>query len=398
VSFFKVKVSSGGIVMHRQIYRIHSLFSTLTCLVLISCMQAEKVSLDTSGIEGLLIGGLSFESGQPGGGEDDGGYSGAQLVAVGENFQSWYSYDGISWAKSPNELTDAQSLQSVAFGGNLWVTVGQTSFGSCGVWTSPDGINWTQRSCPVGDSVRKNAIAYGNGIFLAAGECNGTNITAMKSADGGINWTAIVPFAAGCSNEIKSIVFEAQSQQFIAVTNAGIAYRTPDGTNPWTFVAILDGYGNSVKIQKGLTGKMLISGRNLDDHPAVWQYSLAGSAEATGEVSDVTTDSFEGFAYGNGRFVATGTDSSQYNCYFNTVANVADFLPANKTSPFSYCPTTGFFPQRITYHAGLNIFAVAGYSVEGDLNQFAWSSSGTSWTASTTTPGTTGVNAMAVVE
>ncbi|EHQ07282.1 hypothetical protein Lepil_2609 [Leptonema illini DSM 21528] len=388
--------------MHRQIHRIRSLFTTLTCLVLISCMQAEKFSLDTSGMEGLLIGGLSFESGQPGGGEEEeeeeGGYSGAQFVAVGDNFQTWYSYDGISWEKSPNGMMDAQNLQSVAFGSNVWVTVGQTSAGTCGVWTSPDGSNWTQRSCPAGDSVRKNAIAYGNGFFLAAGECNGTNITAMKSTDGGINWTAIVPFAAGCSNEIKSLIFETQSQQFIAVTNAGIAYRTPDGTNPWTFVAILDGYANSVKIQKGLPGKILISGVNLNDHPAVWQYSLDGSLEASAEISDVTADIFEGFAYGNGRFVATGTDTSRYNCYFNTATTVAAILPANKNSLFPLCGTAGFFPQRIDYHSGVGVFVVGGYSIDGDLNQFAWSSDGLSWTTGATTPGATSMNAMAVVE
>jgi hypothetical protein len=51
-----------------------ALFLTLAALA--SCMQAEKISLDTSGAQGLLLGGLSFEGGLFGGGtggDPDGG-------------------------------------------------------------------------------------------------------------------------------------------------------------------------------------------------------------------------------------------------------------------------------------------------------------------------------------
>ncbi|WP_040918778.1 hypothetical protein, partial [Leptonema illini] len=47
----------------------HKISSILVCSLfsLASCMQAEKVSLDTSGAEGLLLSGLSIELGLFGG-------------------------------------------------------------------------------------------------------------------------------------------------------------------------------------------------------------------------------------------------------------------------------------------------------------------------------------------
>jgi hypothetical protein len=90
------------------------------------------------------------------------------LVAVTVSGKIFLSSDRLNWNvvhNNDNDSTNGLRLQSVAWGGGLFVAVGLDAR-SVVTATSPDGTRWTfERNVP---AIDLKSVAYGNGKFVAA--------------------------------------------------------------------------------------------------------------------------------------------------------------------------------------------------------------------------------------
>ncbi|MDQ1353181.1 MAG: hypothetical protein QG657_3487 [Acidobacteriota bacterium] len=137
------------------------------------------------------------------------------LAAVNLSAQGWTAIP------TPPPLDEHQ--YGVTHGDSLWVIVGDTVGEGGLVKTSPDGINWTKRNPYVAQSL--NSVAYGNNMFVAVGHCGRIII----SPDG-ITWTKRTPNPATTQN------FQCVAHGdtlFVVVGDNGMIYTSPNGTI-WT--------------------------------------------------------------------------------------------------------------------------------------------------------------------
>jgi len=107
------------------------------------------------------------------------------------------SANGSTWTTAAMGLTSAETLQSVGFGGGLFLVT--TSTGD--VYTSPDGVSWTKRTRFAelsGMDMSAIRTSYGAGAFLVV---TGSPTQMFFSFDSGGSWTSIDPFGGSYSLE-----------------------------------------------------------------------------------------------------------------------------------------------------------------------------------------------------
>jgi hypothetical protein len=136
-------------------------------------------------------------------------WAGSQFVAVGREAVPGVgtfaliltSPDGVTWTQqSKNTLPVGADIDgmgmgmtSVAWSGNLVVSVGRTSDGSAALWTSTDARNWSAGTLPALPQFTLRDIAWGLGRFVAVG-WGGTlppiavRSSATVSSSDGIGW------------------------------------------------------------------------------------------------------------------------------------------------------------------------------------------------------------------
>ena len=105
-----------------------------------------------------------------------------QVVAVGGSYfdvpaSILTSTDALNWTS--RRIQTASNLYGVAFGNDLFVTVGEAG----AIFTSPNGANWTRRRSACTD-VLLATVTFGNGRFVAGGE-SGTILTSTNA----LQWT-----------------------------------------------------------------------------------------------------------------------------------------------------------------------------------------------------------------
>lgn len=105
-----------------------------------------------------------------------------QLVAVGGSYfdvpaSIITSPDGVHWTR--RRIPMASPLYGVAFGNNVFVTVGEGG----AIFTSLNGATWTRRRSACTD-VLLATVTFGNGRFVAGGE-SGTILTSTNA----LQWT-----------------------------------------------------------------------------------------------------------------------------------------------------------------------------------------------------------------
>jgi hypothetical protein len=141
-----------------------------------------------------------------------------QFVSIGGYGWRRTSPDGVNWtAHDATPPVACHSHDALAFGdtmGGRYVMIDDEG----GRFWANDGFTWTASA---GGDATEREVAYGNGVFVAVGPS-----AAVRSTDGGANWTAAGTFAA----PVSGLVF-AQGQ-FLAIA-AGHAYTSTDGTS-WT--------------------------------------------------------------------------------------------------------------------------------------------------------------------
>lgn len=150
------------------------------------------------------------------------------LVAVGDRGEIHTSPDGITWTKQGSGVSVAKALRGVAKapGGN-YVAVGTVAPSDpAPILSSPDGVAWTQRHT-VSQSLL--AVAWGGGLFVAVGE----NKTLLTSPDA-ITWTARdagMSAIPDTSDDLLSIAYA--NGLFVAGGQGGNYITSPDGIT-WT--------------------------------------------------------------------------------------------------------------------------------------------------------------------
>jgi hypothetical protein len=152
-----------------------------------------------------------------------------------------YSFDGIIWTASTSG-TDLlnQHVRSVAWGGNVWVAVGQGT--TCSLAYSYDGINWIRSDTAYSIEQTLETVAWNGTMWLA-----GAN-KLMRSYDG-ITWTMILSSFPTQNGGINKLATNGRIWLFGASSNSptpsayNLAYST-DGVN-WTQTNIDNILGNA---------------------------------------------------------------------------------------------------------------------------------------------------------
>ena len=313
------------------------------------------------------------------------------FVAVGANGKIATSPDGLAWTSQTSGVTT--TLTGASYGNGLFVVVGNGGV----ILTSPDGAAWS--SGVSGTAKDLYAVTYANGKFVVVGN-NGTILT---SPDGGA-WS---PSNSGITSALNGVIFGAG--KFVAIGprgSSGNILTSPDGvtwsnsgTHGSQLSSIAYGSGFFVVIGTGLNNGVLTSPDGV-----TWSQS---SSTVIGSGTPVAT------AYGNGTFVAVGTDptltygaiwtspnggvwASRYTCtiysalhsvvYANHTVVVAGYLGAILTSSNAgvswYSHVIGQFNSLNSVTAGMVVTGTTSsnlFVIVGDGNVVLTSSDTVTW-------------------
>lgn len=204
-------------------------------------------------------------------------------VAVGKNGFIMRSTDGDHW--NPVTPVIDKDLYSIAYGNGVFVAVGGGK-----TLVSSDGLAW-QISTPT--AFGANSIAFGGGTFAAIG---GTD--AYTSTDG-ISWSTAI--ATGVTNSLTHITYG--NARFVAVGYGGSVITTTTPNVPsWTISTSnttsalwqVTYNGSDTYVAVGESGRVITSSNAL-----TWTVQSSG-----------VTRTMMAVGFGNGQFVATGSNSS----------------------------------------------------------------------------------------
>jgi hypothetical protein len=105
------------------------------------------------------------------------------LVAVGANATLATSSDGVEWSLRTSGFPATYQIRDVAYGGGLFVAVGDTGANNPVMTSSTNGIDWTVRQHGFGASAALWSITYGDHLFVATDIWNYTVGTSAVPAD-----------------------------------------------------------------------------------------------------------------------------------------------------------------------------------------------------------------------
>jgi hypothetical protein len=143
-------------------------------------------------------------------------YGNSTYVVGGTWARLYTSADGESWTKRTTVWTSLESINSLAFGANVFIGVGSNGK----VSTSTDGITWTTAIKPI-DSSDINAVEYFNNLFII-GNSGGTIATSTN----GTTWTIR---DSKLNNSVLRFAFNNYNTVALDASN-NISYSV-DGTN-----------------------------------------------------------------------------------------------------------------------------------------------------------------------
>jgi hypothetical protein len=271
------------------------------------------------------------------------------LMAVGSHGSILYSADGLTW--TPNVPSVTNTLYGVASSPDgIDVAVGShgmilitTNFGA----GSP---RWTQVSFAM--SVDLKGVAYGAEQFVAVDGLGG-----VWASTNGLSWASVTTHVTGQVTPTGLISVSYGEGSFTALDANDDVLTSPDGIN-WT-VWLTQFNGTLPALLRGacFTNDLLL---------AVGDNGTILSAQLGTHTVD-TSASLHGVAYGEGFYVAAGSDGAIYKSADGGNWNAA-----------TNCPVINQNLAAVAY--GRRIFVCV-----GDAAQIAWSPDGDNWTALVTT-------------
>jgi len=206
------------------------------------------------------------------------GYLNGLFLATADEGVILTSSNGLAWTSQNSGIT--RDIFGATYGDGSYVAVG--AYGS--ILTSPDGVNWSGRNCPTGYDL--DGVAYGNGIFVATGDYG----TILTSTDGA-TWT---PSQSPTNEPLTYITYGAN--YFLAFgASTGTVYASKDGLS-WSRVGNVGANPLGLTYENGLFIAINASNAALK--------SADGASWAI-----ISPGSVAGVAYGNGTYVAVGTET-----------------------------------------------------------------------------------------
>lgn len=204
-----------------------------------------------------------------------------RFVAVGNNGAVMTSPDGISWSRRESGTT--HHLTSVTNGNLTFRAVGEQGV----ALVSNEGTHWFREEIEDFD-VRLAAVTFGNHVFVAAGDFGALVATRF----GGGKWREQDP---GVRPPVWNVALFGNDRFLLAGTD-GVVTTSPRG-DVWTPGSV----GSPIRVAGGTfaEGRFFLVGRDGE---------LARSADGQAWTSSRLSHSFDGFAMGNGIFVAVGGD------------------------------------------------------------------------------------------
>jgi hypothetical protein len=277
-----------------------------------------------------------------------------------------YSTDGITWKAVKDPKID-DPIMHVAYGNGRWLasTNGNKYASGNSMSYSADGVTWTAVTEKI-DSSCVNDIIWGSGKFIAS--CNDGVIAYSAN---GLSWTNAAGTTFGSNDYINSIGYSGS--KYIAVgykrnnDRKNYAYST-DGVT-WTAgsgnLNITDciAWGGGVWV----AGSGWINFYYSEDDGNTWkQMYVADPSGNAGVLSGNVID----IAYGNGTFAAVGTRNLGGH-YFSVIVYSADgknWTIAERTSSYweSY--------SSVAWGDGM-------FVAVGSNGMIAYSTDGVNWTA-----------------
>ena len=237
-----------------------------------------------------------------------------RFIALNEDRFAYYSDNGYTWTLS--SLPYIGDFRAITNGNNKYVALANLDNRLC---ISNDGVSWTTNNLPTTESFTD--IAYGNDSYIIISD-NTNNVLVSSDLT---NWTTqnIPDDASGDSTVSQWTKITYGAGKFVAVsandraiavsTNSGTTWTRYDAALPdlspdddWSIVSIA--FGNNRFVVLDSTGRTA--------------YSLDGETWYRGTDAPATLTYTE-IKYGNGTFIAVGTDGVNPT---NTIVTTEDCI------------------------------------------------------------------------
>ena len=238
------------------------------------------------------------------------------------------SDNGATWTKQTVTTTPATflNLNGVAFGGNLFVAVGDYDFetASSVILTSPDGISWTRQTNPSPDILRR--ITYVNGTFVVVGGAG----TVLVSTDG-VTW---LNRSISFGPEFTGVAVKPGVPATLAAvgTNSYQIYRSADDGTTWTIAS----HAPASLPTSVLRGIYYADGQFVAVAESDFIFSstdaITWSTRMGADIFPGGTRELYSVTFGNGKFLAVGANGAIMQ---STADSVAAALPVVSVSPSS---------------------------------------------------------------
>ncbi len=267
---------------------------TETNLVNTHNAQAWTIRVPTTTPHNYILGGVA--------------YGGGIFVAVGQadgtDAYILTSPTGITWTKIVPVTTPHNfDLVGITYGDGLFVAVGVADGTRAYILTSPDGVTWTKRTATIDRDWDLKDVAYGNGVYVAVGDASGATLarTYMLSSPDGITWTEV--FAPTNNNtDLNSVTWG--NGLFVAVGNGSYILTSLDGK---TWVEEFSETGAGVNYESVIYGNDLyvVVGTADGTNPGI-STSPDGITWTTRTPLVAKNEDLNGITFGEGLFVAVG--------------------------------------------------------------------------------------------
>jgi hypothetical protein len=265
----------------------------------------------TLGLSGIIMNAVTFGNGQ--------------FVAVGTRGTILNSPDGLAWTK--HDLKVSFSLGDIVYGNGRFVAIGPrlSPVRSGGTFVSLDGVNWSQTwtnnvnaigfndgefmavadgfytSADASNWVQRTStridawtIARGNGVYVGTASSLGY----ISTSTNGVDWAR---------NSITSQTLTRVRFHDVRVIAVGPGIFTSSNGLSWDWIDAQAGYPSGIAFGPGV--QVVTTGAPYDR--PIGPGSLSSSLDGTNWVRNIVLpgNSLLGVAYGNGRFVAVGSET-----------------------------------------------------------------------------------------
>jgi hypothetical protein len=245
-------------------------------------------------------------------------FGGGRFVAVGENGAILASVDGRKW--DDHTVASETDLYGVAWGNNTYVAAGGASV----ILTSPDGAVWTHQAAAYED-LTFAAVTFAGGAFVLAADHDAIRELAavptrwavfyFRSPDG-MSWKSMKwqeSYVWQRSNWVRGMLWTGT--QLVSFGEKGSIQTSPDGMR-WTnrssadnatIVSMASGDGLYVAVgtEGNFNGAVYSSSDGL-----TWQHEINPQVPRVNANYDQWQDDLYGVAYGDGNFVAVGSQGT----------------------------------------------------------------------------------------